>query len=312
MQATFTMLRQSKGSSTCIWAQAGVVPMKSCPINYDCPSCRFDRIMHGIARENQREREAGRIPGGNRGRIVSWKEKLMALPPSRRPCLHHMKGRIEFRACTSYDYRCGSCDFDQYFHDQFSVHAVLEPVDVLKVQGFSVPQGYYFHPGHTWVKVEEGAMVRVGIDEFAGRLFGPLDAVEAPLMGKEVKQGRPDIRIARCEYRADILSPISGVVTAVNPILREEGTLAGQDLYSEGWIMNVHASRLREDLKGLMINQESADFMSRETDRVYQTIEETAGPMAVDGGSLGEDIFGNMPQLGWDRLSRLFLLRKFF
>lgn len=312
MQATFSILRQSEGDSPCVWTQAGVVPRRSCRINYDCPSCRFDRIMHGIAKENQREREAGRIPKGNRGRIVSWKEKLMALPPSRRPCLHHMKRRIEFRACTSHEYRCGSCDFDQYFHDQFSVHAVVKPVDVLKIQGFSVPQGYYFHPGHTWIKVEEGARVRVGIDEFAGRLFGPLDTVEAPLMGKEVKQGRADIQIARGKYRAEVLSPVSGVVTAINSTLREEGALASQDPYSEGWIMHVHADRLREDLKGLMINQESADFMSEETDRLYRTIEETAGPMAVDGGHLGEDIFGNLPQLGWDRLTGRFLLRKFY
>jgi hypothetical protein len=129
-------------------------------------------------------------------------------------------------------------------------------------------------------------------------------------MGKEIEQGRADIRIARGEHRADLLSPVSGVVTAINPILREEGSLASQDPYSEGWVMSVHASKLREDLKGLMINQESADFMSEETHRLYETIEETAGPLAVDGGSLGEDIFGNMPELGWDRLTDLFLHRR--
>ncbi|MBW1774422.1 MAG: glycine cleavage system protein H [Deltaproteobacteria bacterium] len=288
MQATVAIMRSPEGVAPCIWMQAEVVPRKSCQINFDCPSCRFDRIMHGIAEENRRKREAGRIPGGKRGKIVSWKEKLMGLSPSRRPCLHHMKQRIEYKACTN-EYRCGSCDFDQYFHDQFSVHAVVKPVDVLNVQGFSVPQGYYFHPGHTWIKVEEGATVRLGVDEFAGRLFGPLDSIEAPLMGKEVQQGRADIRIARGEHRAEIVSPISGVVTAINPILREEGSLASQDPYSEGWIMSVHANRLREDLKGLMINQESADFMAEETDRLYQTIEETTGPLAVDGGNLGED-----------------------
>lgn len=309
MQAPIAITRQDQGDLPCIWMQAGAVPRKSCDINYDCPSCRFDRIMHGIAEENQREREAGRVPEGKRGKIVSWKEKLMALPPSRRPCLHHMKQRIEFRACKQ-EYRCGNCDFDQYFHDQFSVHAVVKPVDVLQVKGFSVPQGYYFHSGHTWIKVEEGSTVRVGVDEFVGRLFGPLDSIEAPLMGKEVKQGRADIRIARGAHRAELLSPVSGVVTAINPLLREKGALANQDPYSEGWIMSVHASRLREDLKGLMINRESADFMSEETDRLYQTIEETTGPLSADGGNLGEDIFGNMPELGWDRLTGLFLLRK--
>jgi hypothetical protein len=36
-------------------------------------------------------------------------------------------------------------------------------------------------------------------------------------------------------------------------------------------------------------------------------IEETAGPLAADGGYLGEDIFGNLPQTSWQKLTQLFL-----
>jgi glycine cleavage system H lipoate-binding protein len=61
---------------------------------------------------------------------------------------------------------------------------------VLDIKGFRIPQGYYLHSGHTWIKVEESSTVRVGIDEFAQRLLGPFDRIEAPLLGKEVKQGK--------------------------------------------------------------------------------------------------------------------------
>jgi glycine cleavage system H lipoate-binding protein len=217
-----------------------------------------------------------------------------------------MKGRIEFKGCI-HEYRCGNCEFDQYFNDQFSVHAVVHPVHVLNIKGFRIPHGFYLHPGHTWLKIEEESMVKVGLDDFALRLMGPLDRIEAPLMGKEVKQGRADIGIKRGSHHAKLLSPVSGVVTAINPKLREVSGLANQHPYTEGWVMAVQANQLRHDLKSLMIHQESSHFIKDQIDRLYQTIEDVAGPLAADGGDLHDDIFGNMPELGWDRLVKTFL-----
>jgi len=286
--------------------QADVVERKLCKEDYDCPQCRYDRMMQGIAEENHLLKLSGIIPKGKRGRIVSWKDKLRARPLSKRPCIHHMKRRIEFRPCHN-DYRCGNCDFDQYFDDQYSVHAVVKPVDVMSIKGFKIPQGYYFHEGHTWAKIEEGASVRVGIDDFALRLLGPLDRIEAPLMGRKVKQGRADISLARGENLATVLSPVSGVVTSINSKLRDTGRLANQAPYSKGWVMIVQPDRLRDDLKNLMIHKETSDFMGGQVDRLYQEIEEAAGPMATDGGFLGDDIYGNMPQFDWKRLTKIFL-----
>jgi len=36
-------------------------------------------------------------------------------------------------------------------------------------------------------------------------------------------------------------------------------------------------------------------------------IEDVAGPMATDGGLLQEDIYGNLPDLGWKNLTKTFL-----
>jgi len=290
----------------CVWEQAGVVSRKLCRVRYDCPSCRFDRIMRRIADENKRLKQEGKVQEGKRGKIISWQEAMRNRPASRRPCVHHMRGNISFRVCT-HDYRCSNCDFDQYFHDQYVVHAVVRPVDVLDIKGFKIPQGYYLHSGHTWIKVEESSTVRVGIDEFALRLLGPFDRIEAPLVGKVVEQGKVNINVVRGENRAGLISPVSGVVTAVNSKLREEGSSTGQDPYSEGWVTTIHTKTLRQDLKNLMIHTESAEFMEGEVARLFQVIEETAGPLAADGGQLGHNIYGHMPELGWERLVENFL-----
>jgi glycine cleavage system H lipoate-binding protein len=233
-------------------------------------------------------------------------QTMKALPPSQRPCLHHVKGRIHFKLCTN-DYLCGNCEFDQYFYDEYTVHAVVRPVDVLEVEGFRVPQGYYLHNGHAWVKIEEGSSVRIGIDDFALRLLGPLDQVEAPLLGKVVNQGEADVAIRRGERRAKLLSPLSGVITAVNSRLREQGNLANDDPYAEGWVMTLHPQNLRKEIKGLMIAQQTAEFLEQEVNRLHHLMEEAAAPLAADGGYLGKDVFGAMPQLGWARLTRSFL-----
>jgi glycine cleavage system H lipoate-binding protein len=286
--------------------QAGVVRHKSCRLEYQCAACAYDRAMRRTAAANQQIREKGRTPKGNRGRIVFWKDKLREMPAWKQPCLHHMIGHIEFRACT-HDYQCGNCEFDQYFNDQFAVHAVVQPVDVLDIKGFKIPHGFYLHPGHTWVKIEEGSTVRIGLDDFALRLLGPLDQIEAPLMGKQLEQGRQDISLKRAKNDARLLSPVSGVVTDINPALRERGSRSSENAYSDSWILRLHCANLRQDLKNLMIGDEAGEYIDEEVNRLYEVIEETAGPLAADGGYLGEDIFGNMPQLGWKKLAREFL-----
>jgi len=290
----------------CLWMQAGVVSRKFCESDYDCPPCRFDRAMRRAALQNKKLKEQGETPKGKQGTIIYWKDRLKELPPSRRPCLHHMKGRIDFRACT-HEYRCGNCEFDQYFQDQYTVHAFVRPIDFMDIEGFKIPQGYYLHQGHCWAKLEEGSEVRLGIDDFALRLLGPLDQINAPLVGKEIRQDRSDILMNRGKFETKVLSPVSGVVTAVNSKLREKGNTANKDPYSAGWVLRIHARNLRQDLKNLMIGDETEDFYSEEVNRLYTLIEDEAGPLSTDGGQLHNDIFGNLPQLGWERLTKLFL-----
>ena len=87
-----------KNDTPCIWMQAGVVPCKKCEIDYHCEACQYDRALRRAARENREIRQQGRRPAGKRGKIAFWKDRLRELPVWKQSCLHHMKGRIEFRA----------------------------------------------------------------------------------------------------------------------------------------------------------------------------------------------------------------------
>ncbi len=162
---------KSRTGSQCVWMQAGAVRKKECGLSYRCHECRFDKALRKAVKENYRRRDHGEALLRRREQLVFWKDILRARPPWKQPCIHHMKGRIDFRSCTN-AYRCGDCEFDQFFQDQFSVHAVVRPVDLMTARGVDVPQGYYLHPGHLWARLEEDGGVRVGLDDFARRILG--------------------------------------------------------------------------------------------------------------------------------------------
>jgi len=56
-----------------------------------------------------------------------------------------------------------------------------------------------------------------------------------------------------------------------------------------------------------MIGGEAEDYLAGQIDQLYKVIEEEAGPLAADGGQLGHDIFGSLPDRSWERLAGEFL-----
>ena len=56
-----------------------------------------------------------------------------------------------------------------------------------------------------------------------------------------------------------------------------------------------------------MFGEQAGEYLDAEIGRLYEVIEEDIGPLAADGGYLGDDIYGNLPGVGWEKLTRLFL-----
>ena len=69
----------------------------------------------------------------------------------------------------------------------------------------------------------------------------------------------------------------------------------------------VRVPDIKENAKRLMVDADSMSWMSKEVIRLEKMVENVAGPLAADGGYLVNDIFGNVPELGWDNLVHNFL-----
>jgi glycine cleavage system H lipoate-binding protein len=298
--------RQQLTKPACLWMQAGVVKKKFCPYDYDCTACRFNRAMNRVCMENEALKEQGKPVSKKRRNIEFWMDRLRKMPVAGRPCIHAMKGRIEFKNCPK-SYHCHDCEFDLYFHDQFKVHTVMQPVDFDNIHGVRLPTGYYLHPGHTWIKIEEKGIVRVGIDDFAARLFGRFDRLKAPLMGQELFQGKPMVSAGRDNNTIDFVSPVSGVLMEVNSALLKKPSLIHSSPYTDGWIFMVFCPNLKQELKHLMFMSSSNTFIDKEINRLYDLIEEQTQLKAADGGQLVDDIYGNLPGVAWQHLADRFI-----
>ena len=99
--------------------------------------------------------------------------------------------------------------------------------------GFSIPEGYCFHPGHTWVLKEDGENARVGVDSFAANLVGKIDRIDVLGANRWVRQGQKVMTIHFGDTALDLVSPIEGVITAINrdAIDRQRERNSGHEAY---------------------------------------------------------------------------------
>ena len=283
--------KDAKTANPCLWMESGVVTFKNCNNFYDCTACKYDLGMNKKV-EN--------------GKQMSWQDAMRKRPSMDRICRHSLTNRIAKRTC-AYDYECSTCDFDQFFEDVWSTKTKTIPNETQQVKGFDMPVGYYFHNGHAWARIESGGYIRIGMDDFSLKLLGKADAFDLPLMGKELDQDNSGWGLKRKENLADVLSPVDGVIVEVNSKLREAPELAIREPYGEGWLFTVRTPNIKGTIKKLMAETESLDWINKEVTTLENMIEDVAGPMAADGGYLADDIYGNLPSLGWDRLTKTFL-----
>ena len=291
---------------SCVWSQGRLDMNKLCEKSHRCSECPLDKALQEAAEKNRHARRQGKIPLTPNGRIAYTRDRLKMLPDGERPCLLYANGLIDYKICCS-NYECVFCEFDRYFTEQYQVHAVVRPLDIMNIRGFRLPQGYYFHLGHTWVRVEEKAEVCIGIDDFILRLAGSVDRIELPFVGDAIHQGHTAFKACQGAKQISLQMPVSGIVTAINLAAREKPAVIMEDPYASGWLIKVQARNLRSDLKRLTIGGESVDWLNREIDRLNREFESIGGSPLDGPPAGGGDPMTAKPLIDWERLGRLFL-----
>lgn len=103
-----------------------------------------------------------------------------------------------------------------------------------------------YSKSHEWVKYENGVAI-IGISDFAQDALGDVVFVNLPAVGDEVTAGEAFGDVESVKAVSDLISPVTGVVCAVNEELEDSPELLNEDCYG-AWIIKVEAVTGEEEL----------------------------------------------------------------
>ena len=163
-----------------------------------------------------------------------------------------------------------------------------------------LPGGLFVHSGHTWGKLDSSGAMQVGLDGFARGILGRVDRFELPADGATLRQGEPAFAALQSGKRIEFVSPVDGVVCAVNERINADPAAARKEPYEKGWAFAVRPSNLSRNLKKLRIGAEASAWLEKEARSftefltLYRPAPVEVGVTLPDGGGHAEGVMETM------------------
>lgn len=175
------------------------------------------------------------------------------------------------------------------------------------LQPHGVPAGLFIHPSHLWVTVDPKGSVRVGLDELAQRLMGPLEVVRFPSVGRRIARGETLFSVQVGDVEVPIASPISGTLQATQV---PEGA---STLNPESWLCAIEPERLGEEIRPMRIAEQAAAWMTSEFHRLREmlhTLQLRPAMTLPDGGELASGLLQILSPKDRDTVVQEFIRRE--
>lgn len=102
-----------------------------------------------------------------------------------------------------------------------------------------------FTESHEWIAIEDNLAI-VGITRYAQQELGEVVHIELPKVDSVVKAGEEVAVLESTKAAADIYSPASGKITAVNVRLEMDLSLINQYPETKGWLYKMKLDDVRE------------------------------------------------------------------
>jgi glycine cleavage system H protein len=114
---------------------------------------------------------------------------------------------------------------------------------------------------HVWVSVED-RHVHLGLTEYLQGELGKVISVELPDVGDKIEEGEVFAEVESVSTVHELVAPVSGTVSAVNPHMEDHPAIINEDPYNEGWLLEV---RLKDEseIDDLMDMDEYYQFVSK-------------------------------------------------
>ncbi len=174
-------------------------------------------------------------------------------------------------------------------------------------QWFRLPEGVFYHFGHSWAVPEGRTVVKIGMNDFAQRLVGKIDAIQVPPLGSTVCQGEKGWALKIDSKAIDMLSPVDGKVIAINQEVMNAPETINQDPY-RSWLMKVETRTFSVDRRQLLSGAMAKKWMDEIRDNLLSKMNYNLGTVYQDGGLLVNGMARQLDKERWDSVVKDFFL----
>lgn len=110
-----------------------------------------------------------------------------------------------------------------------------------------IPEDLKYTETHEWVLKDHNKNVAtIGITDYAQEQLGELVFVDLPEVGLQVAAGDDVCVLESVKAAADVFSPVSGTIIAINEELEESPGLVNTDPYQDGWLYKIELKDIVE------------------------------------------------------------------
>jgi len=125
------------------------------------------------------------------------------------------------------------------------------------------PPDRLYSRSHAWAMRDSQGDVRSGLTHVPGAFLGDVVSVELPPPRTEVSAGEPIGLVESTTTVFELLSPLSGIVVAVNPVAESSPRKVAEDPYGEGWLLSIRPAA-GEGLDALLTAEEYVRFVGED------------------------------------------------
>jgi glycine cleavage system H protein len=172
---------------------------------------------------------------------------------------------------------------------------------------FRLPEEVYYHLGHSWAAPEGKNLVKVGVNDFAQKLVGKINAIHLPGLGSTVNQGEKGWTLEVDSKTIDMLSPVDGKVVAINEKIVHSPEDINKYPYVS-WLIKVESPRFSANKKQLLSGALAAKWMEEVRENLLSRTSYNLGLVYQDGGLLVDGMARSLDKDKWDEIVRDFFL----
>lgn len=134
---------------------------------------------------------------------------------------------------------------------------------------FRVPkEGMLFNENDSWVYIS-GNKARIGVTDYVQQSLSDIMFFTPPVVGNEVEQFGELGEIESGKAVFEVISPVSGRITAVNENLSVTPELINQSPYEKGWIVEMELTDIESDKELLLEFEGYFKILKRKVDEFH-------------------------------------------